>query len=430
MKIAIIGTGYVGLVTGACFAEIKHEVTCVDIDEKKITMLSEGDIPIYEPGLDNLVKKNINNRMLSFTTSTADAVALADVVFIAVDTPPKTNGQADLSHIVEAAMQIGTSINNYKLVVNVSTAPVGTVERIGKVIEKRIQSEVEFDIASNPEFLREGSAVKDRLKPSRIVIGAKSKRAIELLKKVYEPIDAPLVITDIRTAEMIKYASNAFLATKISFVNEIAHLCESVGADVKQVAEGMGYDSRIGFEFLSAGLGYGGSCFPKDTRALDQLAFENGHNFTLLKAVIDVNHMQRIRVVQKVKKALGSLDGKTVGILGLSFKPNTDDMREAASIDIINYLKSEGAAIRVYDPVAMEKAKALLNGVKYCADPYSVCETSDVAVIVTEWDEFRNLDFKKIKALMKQPILVDGRNIFEPKAMRDLGFFYLGIGRQ
>jgi UDPglucose 6-dehydrogenase len=429
MNLAIIGTGYVGLVTGACFAELGHKVICADIDNEKIEKLKRGIMPFFEPGLEEIVEKGIQANRLAFTTSTAEAVKLSEIIFLVVDTPPKPNGQADLSHVEQAAKDVAIDLNGYKLIVNMSTVPVGTVENIARIIKQNLKVKTEFDVASNPEFLREGSAVKDRLKPNRIVIGAESERAIKLLKKVYESIDAPIIVTNIRTAEMIKYASNAFLATKLSFINEIAYICELVGADVKDVVRGMGYDPRIGFDFLGAGLGYGGSCFPKDTRALDQIAISQGHNFTLLKAVIDVNNMQRVRFVQKIRNAAGGLEGKTIGILGLAFKPNTDDVREAASIDVINYLLSEGAQVKAYDPIAIEKAKQVLPQIEYCKNAYEVCKGSDVLGIVTEWDEFKNLDYARIKSLLKKPIIVDGRNILEPATIKALGFTYYGIGR-
>jgi UDPglucose 6-dehydrogenase len=429
MNLAIIGTGYVGLVTGACFAELGHKVICADIDKEKIEKLKRGIMPFFEPGLEEIVKKGIQAKRLAFTTSTAEAVKPSEIIFLVVDTPPKPNGQADLSHVEQAAKEVARSLNGYKLIVNMSTVPVGTLENIARIIKQNLQTKTEFDVASNPEFLREGSAIKDRLEPSRIVIGAESKQAIELLKRVYQRIDAPIIVTNIRTAEMIKYASNAFLATKLSFINEIAYICELVGADVKDVVRGMGHDPRIGFDFLGAGLGYGGSCFPKDTKALDQIAVSQGHNFTLLKAVIDVNNMQRVRFVQKIKNAIGGLEGKTIGILGLAFKPNTDDVREAASIDVINYLLSDGAQVKAYDPIAMEKAKKVLPQIEYCKNAYEVCKGSDALGIVTEWEEFKNLDYTRVKSLLKRPIIVDGRNILEPITMKALGFSYYGVGR-
>lgn len=429
MQLAVIGTGYVGLVSGACFAEKGHTVVCVDINTKKIEMLKIGRMPIYEPGLEEIVRKNVTSKKLSFSTNLDKAVSKASVVFIAVDTPSKPNGQADLSRVELAAKSIAESIKHYALIANISTVPVGTGKYIRRIVSKYISEGASFDIVSNPEFLREGSAVKDRLNPSRIVIGAETERAINILKEVYSGYDAPLVITNTTTSEMIKYASNAFLATKISFINEIAHLCEEVDADVKQVALGMGYDKRIGFDFLDAGLGYGGSCFPKDARALSQIAFENGYNFTLLKAVIDVNHMQRVRVVQKVQKALNNIEGKTIGILGLAFKPNTDDVREAASIDIINYLQSAGVKIKAYDPIAMDKMRDLVSNVSYCETPYDACRDCSAVIFVTEWDEFKNLDLERIKQSMITPVVIDGRNIFDPKQMHDLGFTYSGFGR-
>ena len=430
MNLAVIGTGYVGLVSGACFAETGQTVISADINEGKIDALRKGRMPFYEPGLEDIVRKNSQAGRLSFTTSTEEAVRASDVVFIAVDTPPQGNGQADLSRVMQVAQDIAKGINGYKVIVNISTVPVGTVERIGRVIEKNLVGDYPFDIVSNPEFLREGSAVSDRLCPSRIVIGSDSQKAIQILKEVYGFIDVPIITTTIRTAEMIKYASNAFLATKISFINEIAHICELVDADVVEVAEGMGYDPRIGSQFLGAGVGYGGSCFPKDTKALDHIAASQGHNFVLLKAVIDVNNMQRVRLVHKVKEALGDLDGRTIGIWGLSFKPDTDDIREAASIDIINYLQHYGARIKAYDPVAMDNARTALNNVDFCPDSYEACRDSDALVIVTEWQEFKEADLNRVKSLLARPVIVDGRNIFALSLMEELGFDYYSIGRQ
>ncbi len=428
MRLAVIGCGHVGLVIGACFSDSGHRVICADIDREAIEGLKKGKPHFYEPGLEELIRRTSSAGKLRFTTNTASAVVGSDAIFIAVSTPPRESGEADIRNVVRAALDIARSMDGYKLVVNVSTVPVGTAEKIAEII--RENSREEFDVASNPEFLREGTAIADRIKPDRIVIGANSERAIGMLKEIYAGIDAPMLVTDVRTAEVIKYASNAFLATKISFINEIAHLCELVGADVEGVAEGMGYDPRIGKGFLKAGLGYGGSCFPKDTRALDQICSERGHNFKLLRAVIDVNNGQRVRFVEKIKAALGgSLSGKTIAVLGLSFKPNTDDVRESAAIDVIRLLLEEGAEVRAYDPRAMEKAKGVLPGAKFSADPYEACRGSHALAIATEWPEFRELDFARIKALLKKPIVADGRNFLDPAAVKKSGLEYIGVGR-
>lgn len=428
MKLAVIGCGHVGLVAGTCFAESGHEVICSDIDSSKIDTLRGGKPTFFEPGLEELMGKNMAEGRLSFTDKTAEAVAGADVVFVSVNTPPLETGQADLRFVEQAARDIGQAIDAYRLVVNISTVPVGTVERLGKIIAENTSAP--FDIASNPEFLREGSAIYDRMKPDRIVIGANSEKAIDLLRGVYEKIDAPVLVTTIRTAEMIKYASNAFLATKISFINEISHVCELVGADVVEVAEGMGLDPRIGNQFLKAGLGYGGSCFPKDTRALDQICSDHGHDFDLLKAVIEVNWRQRTRFVDKVRAALGgSLEGATIGMLGLSFKPDTDDLRESAALDIIALLKREGATVKAYDPVAMAKAKEASVDVEFCDDPYAACLGSDLLAITTECREFRELDFAKVRELLCNPIVIDGRNLLDPQTVKANGLTYSGVGR-
>lgn len=428
MRLAVIGCGHVGLVIGVCFAESGHSVICADIDRMVISGLKGGELPFYEPGLEELLEKNAAEGRIKFTMSTAEAVKASEAIFIAVGTPPKESGEADLRNVERAALDVARAMDDYRLVVVTSTVPVDTAERIASIIAEN--SRADFDVASNPEFLREGTALKDRLNPDRIVIGASSDRAIELLKNVYAGTEAPVVTTDARTAEVIKYASNAFLATKISFINEIAHLCELVGADVEGVAEGMGYDPRIGGQFLKAGLGYGGSCFPKDTRALDQVCAERGHNFQLLRAVIDVNNRQRERFVAKIKAALGGdLSGKTIAVLGLSFKPNTDDIRESAALDVIRLLESKGGEVRVYDPKAMDKAREILPNAVFCSDPYEACRGSDILAIATEWPEFKELDLAHIKALLKKPIIADGRNLLDRAEVAKSGLYYVGVGR-
>src|SRR5579884_1705592 len=432
MNIAVIGTGYVGLVTGACFAEFGVNVTCVDKEESKIAALKKGIIPIYEPGLEELVKKNVQNKRLSFTTNTVEAVQGALVIFIAVGTPDRGDGTADLSYIEKVAETIAEHMNGYKVVVTKSTVPVGTGDRIRSIIGGRQKEHFDFDIVSNPEFLREGSAIEDFLRPNRVVIGANSQQAVAIMRDLYRPlylIETPMLITDVPTAEMIKYASNAFLAVKISFINEIANLCEAVGADVQQVAKGMGLDGRIGSKFLHPGPGYGGSCFPKDVSALAQIAQKSGYEFKIVNSVIEVNRKQKERMVAKIEKEVGDLKGKQLGMLGLAFKPNTDDMREAPSVHIIRVLQERGAKIIAHDPASMEEAKKVLKDVVYVADPYDVAEGSDAIVLMTEWNPFRNLDLDQIKKKLKTPIFIDLRNVYEPKKMAALGFRYTSVGR-
>jgi UDPglucose 6-dehydrogenase len=430
MRVAMIGTGYVGLVTGTCFAELGNEVICVDNDEKKIKVLNDGIIPIYEPGLEEMVKKNRDAKRLSFTTNIEDAVKKSEVIFIAVGTPPKPDGQADLSSVEKVSAVVANVMTDYKLIVGKSTVPVNTGKWIKKTINLKNTRGIDFDVASNPEFLREGSAINDFLYPDRIVVGVESERAKKILCELYKPIDAPILVTDIESAEIIKHASNSFLATKISFINAISIICEMSGADVLQVAEGMGLDKRIGKEFLNAGAGFGGFCFPKDLSAFIKIAEDLGYDFRLLKEVEKINDEMKKRVVRKVSESLWNLRGKKVGIIGLSFKPNTDDMRYAPSIDIINDLLKEGVEIKAYDPQAMERAKEIFPDITYCKDPYEVCKGSDALVIITEWDEFKDLDLKRIKKLLKTPIIIDGRNIYEPHVMKDQGFDYSGIGRK
>ncbi len=425
----MIGTGYVGLTSGACLAEIGHKVICVDNDRAKIELLKQGKIPIYEPKLEELVVNNMKRQRLTFSNEIADAVKNSQVLFIAVGTPPKETGEPDLSYVENVAREIGTNLTDYRLIVEKSTVPVKTNKWIKTTIERYNLRRVAFDVASNPEFLREGSAVDDFLQPDRIVIGVETKKAEELLREIYAPIKAKILFTDIESAELIKHASNAFLAMKISFINAVSIICEKSGADIKKVAEGIGLDKRIGPHFLNAGIGYGGFCFPKDLMAFIRIAQELGYDFNLLKEVQKINEEQKMRFVKKVEGLLWNLREKQIGVLGLAFKPNTDDMRFAPSIDIIGYLKKEGAVIKAYDPKAMAKAKAIMPDIIYCASPYEVAENSECLLILTEWDEFLNLDWVKIKSLLKLPIVVDGRNILDPKTMNEMGFIYRGVGR-
>ena len=432
MKICMIGSGYVGLVTGACLAEFGMEVICVDKDKGKIKMLQKGHIPFYEPGLEDLVIKNMQEGRLSFTTSTEEAVKACKVIFIAVGTPANNDGSPDLSQVEAVAREIAATMNEYKIIVLKSTVPVGTGRWIKGIIEKELGGAVPFDLVSNPEFLREGAAVEDFMRPDRVVVGSESEEAIEVMKEIYSAlylIETPFVITNMETAEMIKYASNAFLATKISFINEIANLCERVGADVHDVARAMGLDGRIGRKFLHPGPGFGGSCFPKDTKALVHIAKEHNCEMEIVKSTIKVNERQKERMIEKIEAMVGDLRGKTIGILGLAFKPNTDDMREAPSIAIIQGLQARGARIKAYDPEAMGEAKKIFKEVFYCKGPYEVAEGSHALVLITEWNRFRRLDMERIKGLLKEPIFIDLRNVYEPQQMRELGFKYCGVGR-
>ncbi len=434
MNISIIGTGYVGLVTGACFAEFGVNVICADKIKEKIELLKKGEVPFYEPGLREIVEKNLKDGRLSFTTDVGRAVRDSLVIFIAVGTPSKDDGSADLTHIDEVAESIGKNINGYKVVVTKSTVPVGTSDRIKRVIEENMVEKHPFSMASNPEFLREGSAVDDFMRPDRVVIGANSEEAIAILKDLYRPlylIETPIIITDIKTAELIKYASNAFLATKISFINEVANLCEHIGADVHVVAKAMGLDGRIGPKFLHPGPGFGGSCFPKDTSALASFSRELGYTFELVETVIRVNEKQRWRMVSKVERALGgSVKGKKIGVLGLSFKPNTNDIRESPAIFITKTLKEMGASITAYDPAAMDEAKRVIPDIAYAKSAYEVAEGADCVVLITEWNQFRNLDLERLRSLMKEPVFVDLRNVYEPDIMERFGFKYFCVGRK
>lgn len=436
MNICIVGTGYVGLVTGTCFAELGNKVTCMDSDKTKIEYLKKGSMPIYEPGLEELVARNVKMGRLSFTGNLKEGVAKSEVIFIAVGTPPKNDGEADLTGIEGVSRQIAQALSStprqkqtYKLIVEKSTVPVETGKWVEHTLRVYTKGKVKFDVASNPEFLREGQAIEDFMHPDRIVLGVENKRARDLLVELYKPLGAPIVITDIKSAELIKHASNSFLATKISFINALAQICEHVGANIEKVAEGMGLDRRIGRAFLDAGVGFGGSCFPKDLDAFVKIAEKCGYDFELLRAVKKINAEQKQRIVKKIENALWILKDKVIGILGLSFKPGTDDLREAPSLDIIKALQKEGAKIKVFDPQAIPKARTLLENVAFCKDAYEVAKGSDCLVIVTEWNEFKELDFGKMKKLLHQPIVIDGRNIYDPKRMKESGFQYISVGR-
>ncbi|MBO06267.1 MAG: UDP-glucose/GDP-mannose dehydrogenase family protein [Candidatus Woesearchaeota archaeon] len=430
MKISVIGTGYVGLATATVFAELGNDVIGADIDKDKIDKLNNGIMPIFEPGLQELVERNVKEKRLRFTHNNKEVIGHGDVIFICVGTPPKDNWEVELKYVENVALEIAQNIRSYKVIVHKSTVPVETGDKVKKIIKDNIKENVDFDVVSNPEFLREGTAIEDTLEPDRIVIGADSKKAIEIMKKLYSPIKAPLIITDIRSAELIKHASNAFLATKISFINSVARICELSGADVEKVADGVGYDKRINRYFLNAGIGYGGSCFPKDSQAFVKIAEKYGYDYKLLKATNEINEDQKKHFVGMVKKALNSLNDKKIGILGLSFKPNTDDMRFAPSIYIIQELQKEGGKIKAYDPEAMEKAKTIFSDVEFGKDPYEIAKDSEVLLILTEWNEFKELDLKKIKSLMKTPLIIDGRNIYNPEDIKKEGFTYISVGRE
>ena len=432
MHIAVIGTGYVGLVTGACFAEFGVEVTCVDVDTSKIDRLNQGIIPIYEPGLDKIVEKNAKAGRLHFTTDIKSAVEQALVVFLAVGTPPKEDGSPDMSFYRQAAKDIAEAMNGYKVLVTKSTVPVGTGKWLRDFVAENLATKTNFGVASNPEFLREGAAIEDFMRPDRVVIGSNEEDAIAIMKDLYRPlylIETPIVITSLEAAELIKYAANAFLATKITFINEIANLCDAIGCDVHDVARGMGMDKRIGNKFLHPGPGYGGSCFPKDTRAFTKVGDKFGVETSVVDAVIEANEFQRQAMIPKIEKLVGDLNGKQIGVLGLSFKPETDDMRESPATDIIKELQKRGAKIRAFDPVAMDEAKHLLPDIDYATDEYDAIKDADALLIITEWNQFRALDMEKVKSLLKSPKIADLRNIYEPEDMRELGFEYIGVGR-
>jgi UDPglucose 6-dehydrogenase len=429
MNISIIGTGHVGLISGACFAERGHKVLCVDSDERKIKLLKSHKMPIYEPGLEEVVLRNMKAGRLKFGGSNADAVAFGKVIFISVPTPPTASGGADLSYIESVSRDIAASLTEYRLVVEKSTVPVRTGGHVSSVIGKYAKKGVEFDVASNPEFLREGSAIEDTLHPDRIVFGVETSRAEEVLRDVYKPFKAPIVVTDIKSAELIKHASNSFLALKISYANALAAVCERAGANVGEVVRGMGMDKRIGASFLNAGIGYGGSCFPKDVAAFESISRDLGYDFGILREVMRINTDARDRFLKKVDEELWIVKGKVICALGLSFKPNTDDLRESVGLSVVQRLTDRGAKVRAYDPQAMEKAKSHLKDVTLCSGPYEAAQGADCALLLTEWDEFRTLDWKKMKKAMAHPTLIDGRNLFDPAKMRELGFTYRSVGR-
>jgi len=428
-QLCVIGTGYVGLVTGVCFADLGNKVVCVDVDPAKVEMLRSGKSPIYEPGLEEVLERNARAGRLTFTDSYEVGMDGAEFVFITVGTPMGDDGAADLRYVKAAARSIGQNLTSPVIIIDKSTVPVGTGDMVTAIISEHAPEGSTFHVVSNPEFLREGSAMHDFLNPDRIVLGSPDKAAAQKVADLHAPLGAPVIITDLRTAEMIKYASNAFLATRISFINEIAQICEKLGADVKEVARGMGADKRIGPHFLDAGIGYGGSCFPKDVLALHHMAASAGCHPQLLQAVMDINADARRKFVQKVETLLGDLTGKVIGVLGLAFKPNTDDMREAPSVEIIKYLKQKGAHIKAYDPVAMERAAELLPEATYCATAYDAAKDADALLIVTEWNEFKQLNWEKLSRFMRQPIVVDGRNLYDPNEVEAKGFIYWGVGR-
>ncbi len=432
MNITIFGSGYVGLVTGTCLANLGNSVTCVDVDQQRIANLQKNILPIYEPGLQELLIKNVQEKRLSFTTNATTAIQESDVIFITVGTPSDESGKANLTYIFQVAATIGKHMNSYKVIVDKSTVPVGTANQVQAIIKQEQKEKHPFDLVSNPEFLREGEAIHDFMNPDRIVIGVEAKRAEEIMIRLYKGLERtgkPIFITDIKSSEIIKYAANAFLATKISFMNQIAQLCEKVGGDVKEVAKGIGLDQRIGSRFLQAGVGYGGSCFPKDVQALTQTAQEAGIEFPLLEAVHDVNNKQKQSLLPKIQALVGDLQGKTITVLGLSFKPKTDDIRDAPSQTIIQQLLNTGAQVKAYDPIAMDVMKKYFPTIGYAESAYDAAKNADCIVIVTEWDEFRYLDLIKIKDSMKNPIIVDGRNIYDSEEAKRMGFKYIGVGR-
>jgi len=430
-NICVIGTGYVGLITGVCFADLGNTVYCLDINKNRIENLKRGIMPIYEPGLEEIVERNVKAKRLCFTTDYEKALEDAEFAFIAVGTPSGVDGEADLQYVHAAAEKIAEMVDHPIIVVNKSTVPVGTGDWVSDIMERtRDQKDTPFSVVSNPEFLREGSAINDFMQPDRVVLGSLDHSAAERVAELYGPLRTRILITDLRTAEMIKYASNAFLATRISFINEIANICDELGADVREVADGMGLDKRIGRSFLDAGLGWGGSCFPKDVKALAHMAVLNNTHPQLLQAVMDINRNQRRRVVYKLRNVLGgSLAEKKIGILGLSFKPNTDDMREAPSTEIIHLLLNEGAIVQAYDPQAMENAAKKLPDIALCDSPYDTADGTDALILATEWNEFKQLEFKRIYKLMRTPVLVDGRNQWDSEQLRDIGFTYFGVGQ-
>jgi len=428
-KVAVVGTGYVGLTTAACLADLGHDVTAVDIDSEKVHTLQQGRPTIYEPGLEEVMARAMKAGRLRFTEDYAQAIPGVEFVFIAVGTPPGRRGEADLVYIKQASKSIAATMRSTLTIVNKSTVPIGTGDIVSRIVGEHLESEIPFHVVSNPEFLREGSAIHDFTHPDRLVFGSHDRTAAEGVAHLFEKLETTILITDLYTAEMIKYASNAFLATRISFINEMARICERVDADVKVVAEGMGLDRRIGPLFLEAGIGYGGSCFPKDVKALARMAENNGLHPELLDAVMEINLDQRTLVIEKLREVLGGLRNQEIGILGLAFKPNTDDIREAPALEVINSLLLKGARLRVYDPRAMPVARRQLNSVQYCDDAYAAARGADALLVVTDWEEFKALDLEQVKTLMRRPVIVDGRNIFDPSRMRELGFVYRGVGR-
>ena len=429
MKLTIIGTGYVGLVTGTCFAEVGHQVVCVDNDPAKIKVLQAGGIPIFEPGLEELVRKNTQAGRLSFTVSTAEGVRQSDVIFIAVPTPPLPDGSVDLSFIEKVAREIAASMASYKVIVDKSTVPVKTGDQVAETIKRYCKTPVDFDVVSNPEFLREGFAVEDLMRPDRIVVGVRSQRPVQAMKEIYKPFNAPVIVTDINSAELIKHASNSFLALKISYINAISVMCEATGANVQEVAAGMGMDVRIGRRFLDASLGFGGSCFPKDLSAFIKIAEQVGYDFKLLKEVQNINSRQMERFIKKIVDTLWVLKEKKIGVLGLAFKQNTDDIRSSPAIDLCHRLQKEGVTLRVHDPKAMDKARAVLKEVTFVEDMNEVADGCDALVVATEWGEFKKLDLARARQALSHPIIFDGRNLFDPAEMKRLGFIYKSIGR-
>lgn len=428
-RIAIIGSGYVGLVTGACFAELGNKVICIDNNIEKIEMLKRGEIPIYEPGLKELILKNAGKGKLSYSSSIKDGIKQSRVIFIAVGTPPGAKGEADLSAVEEVSKEIAKQMDSYRLIVEKSTVPIETGRWVEYTVAAFKRRKVSFDIASNPEFLREGSAIKDFMHPDRVVLGVETKRAEGILKNLYKPLKAPILITDIKSAELIKHASNSYLAMRLSFINAVSRVCDLSGADVDKVSEGMGLDKRIGKDFLKAGLGYGGFCFPKDLAAFIHICERLGYNPDILKAVVKVNEQQKRFFFNKIKHALWNLSGKKIGVLGLSFKSNTDDIRLSPALDVVKMLKKEGSEVKVYDPKAMPKAQKELSGVTFCKDLYEAAKGSDCLVIATDWPQFKRMDLKVLKRLLKRPVIIDGRNIFDPGMMKRKGFTYVSIGR-
>jgi len=429
MRISVVGAGYVGLVTAVAFAELDHEVFVVEKEINKLEKLKNGMSPFFEPGLEDTLYKLIKDQKIFFCKELKETIHDSEIIFIAVGTPPLPTGEADLSGLIKVSTQVGKLMREYKVIVVKSTAPVGTCDLVERIIRENQQYPCDFDVVSNPEFLREGTALEDARNPSRIILGCSSKKAIDIMKELYKPFNAPIIFTDSRSSEMIKYASNAFLATKISFINEIANICDKVGADVDQVARGMGLDKRIGPEFLRAGIGYGGSCFPKDTKALIQIAGHVAHDFKLLRAVVEVNNLQWKKVIEKLKMAVGKIKNKTIAIWGLSFKPNTDDIREAPSIEIINAIINSGGVVKAYDPVINSRVGNKFKGVIFCKDPYEAANGADAVILITEWDVFRKIDLKLLYSIMRKPVFIDGRNVYEPREMLGAGFTYLCIGR-